>query len=212
MDKGARLESAAPIQHIWCSAAISQKMADVLIGYICNQAQTGKNIAEYIVYLSTLGGSPFSAVVLYNFIKSISQKTTVYNMGTVASAGVPVFLAFQNRVGVPGCSFMIHPTTIPKAILPDQLSALDLKTQENNLQATDDKTHLIIERETQQRAKMRLTIREIAAFASESKTFTEVEGLEYGFIERVAQPQLPASGVIYVTDQYLATLPGKGVD
>ena len=102
------------VQHIWCSVGITKKMEDVFIGYILNQ---GQRVSEYVVYLSTLGGSPFSGVTLYNFMKSIPQKTTVYNMGIVASAGVPFFLAFQNRVGVPDCSFMIHQTTLPRTSL-----------------------------------------------------------------------------------------------
>jgi hypothetical protein len=103
---------------------------------------------------------------------------------------------------------MIHPTTLPKAVLPDQLSASELKTQENSLQATDDKTHLIVEKETSQRARTKLTVEQIRSFASQSKTFTDTEALEHEFIDRVAEPRLPASGVIYITDQHLATLPG----
>src|SRR5229473_8576056 len=118
----------AKVQHIWCSVAISKKMEDVLIQFICNQAQQGQGVEEYIVYLSTLGGSPFSAITLYNFIKSIPQKTTVYNMGSIASAGVPLFLAFETRLGVPDCSFMIHQTFLPRTSLPEQINVFDLNT------------------------------------------------------------------------------------
>lgn len=59
------------VQHIWCSVGISKKMEDVFVGFILNQA--GQNITEYVVYLDTMGGSPFSAVALYNFIKSIPE-------------------------------------------------------------------------------------------------------------------------------------------
>ena len=87
------------IQHIWCSATINKKMEDVLVSWICNQAQNAVGISEYVIYLSTFGGSPHSAVNLYNFFKSIPQKTTAYNMGNIFSAGVPFFLGFQKRIG-----------------------------------------------------------------------------------------------------------------
>src|SRR6266404_4296464 len=96
------------VQHIWCSVEISKKMEDFLVGWILQQAQNNAGITEYVIYLSTTGGNPFASISLYNFIKSIPQKTTVYNMGTVASAGVPFFLGFENRIGVPDCSYMVH--------------------------------------------------------------------------------------------------------
>lgn len=67
-------EQVTKTQHIWCSAVITKKMEDVLVGFICNQAQSSVGVSEYIIYLSTLGGSPFCAVNLYSFIKSIPQK------------------------------------------------------------------------------------------------------------------------------------------
>lgn len=69
-------------------------------------------------------------------------------MGNVFSAGVPFFLGFQNRIGVPDCSFMIHQTTLPRTALPEQFNLFDLDTQKATLLATDDKTQKIIQKET----------------------------------------------------------------
>jgi len=202
------IEQTPKIQHIWCSATISQKMEDVFTGFINNQAQTGQNITEYVVYLSTLGGSPFSAVNLYNFIKSIPQKTTVYNMGSVFSAGVPFFLGFQNRIGVPDCSFMIHQTTLPRTALPEQFNLFDLETQKAILLATDEKTQKIIQKETSGKGTKTLTLSNVRKAFQYTTTYTSPEAQKYGFIEKTDIPKLPDAGVIYITDQYLATLPG----
>jgi ATP-dependent protease ClpP protease subunit len=198
----------ANVQHIWCSAIISKKMEDVFVGFICGQAQNSKNIARYIVYLSTPGGNPFSAVNLYNFIKSLPQETVVYNMGTVSSAGVPVFLAFKERYGVPGCSFMIHQTTTSKTALPEQLSATELRAQAVNLEVTDKRTQAIIEKETRGRGTTPLTPRLVAKMVVKSTTFTDGEAQARGIIDRIEQPTLPKEGIFYLTDQFLATLPG----
>ncbi|MFZ1074968.1 MAG: ATP-dependent Clp protease proteolytic subunit [Minisyncoccia bacterium] len=196
------------VQHIWCSVLISKKMEDVFIGFILNQAQTGQNISEYVVYLSTIGGSPFSAISLYNFIKSIPQKTTVYNMGNVASAGVPFFLSFQNRVGVPDCSFMVHQTTMPRTALPEQFNVFDLATQNAALSATDEKTQKIIIKETASRGSKNLTAAAVRNAALKSATYHAADAQKYGFLDKIELPKIPTAGVLYITDQYLATLPG----
>lgn len=196
------------IQHIWCSATISQKMEDVFTGFVNNQAQTGQNITEYVVYLSTLGGSPFPAVNLYNFIKSIPQKTTVYNMGSVFSAGVPFFLGFQNRIGVPDCSFMIHQTRLPRTALPEQFNLFDLETQKALLLVTDEKTQKIIQKETLGKGTKNLTLSNVKKAFQNTTFYTSLEAQKYGFIEKTDNPKLPDAGVLYITDQYLATLPG----
>jgi ATP-dependent protease ClpP protease subunit len=196
------------VQHIWCSVLISKKMEDVFTGFILNQAQTGQNISEYVVYLSTIGGSPFSAISLYNFIKSIPQKTTVYNMGQVASAGVPFFLSFQTRIGVPDCSFMIHQTTMPRTALPEQFNVFDLETQKTALSATDEKTQKIILKETASRGSKNLTAAAIRNATLKSLTYHAAEAQKFGFIDKIELPKIPGTGVLYITDQYLATLPG----
>lgn len=202
------IQTAPNVQHIWCSVSISKKMEDVFIGFILNQAQTGKNISEYVVYLSTLGGSPFSAISLYNFIKSIPQKTTIYNMGQVASAGVPFFLSFQTRIGVPDSSFMIHQTSMPRTALPEQFNVFDLDTQKAALSATDDKTQKILLKETNSRGSKNLTAAAIRKAALKSTTYHTGDAQKYGFIDKVELPKIPGTGVLYLTDQYLSTVSG----
>jgi ATP-dependent protease ClpP protease subunit len=192
------------VQHIWCSVGITKKMEDVLIGFILSKAQT---VSEYVIYLSTLGGSPLSGVTLYNFMKSIPHKTTAYNMGVVASAGVPFFLGFQNRVGVPDASFTLHQTHIPRTSLPEQTNVFDLETQKSNLSTTDDKTRKIILKETS-RGTNPLTLPEIKKATLQSMTYNAVEAHRRGFIDKIELPKLPNSGILYITDQFLATLPG----
>jgi ATP-dependent protease ClpP protease subunit len=196
------------VQHIWCSASITKKMEDVFIGFICSQAQQGKDISEYVVYLTTVGGNPFSAISLYNFLKSLPQKTTVYNMGTVYSAGVLFFLGFQNRRGVPDCSFMIHQTMLPKTSLPEWFNIFDLNTKEEELRAMDENTYRIIEKETSQQAASPLHLDDIEKAALKTTIYHAEEAVQRGFINKIEQPVIPTSQIIYITDQYLATLPG----
>src|SRR5208282_5474400 len=123
------------------------------------------------VYLNSSGGSPFSGITLYNFLKSLPQKTTVYNMGSVDSAGVLFFLGFQNRIGVPDCSFMIHQTTLPRTIFAEYINVFDLNTQQASLKATDKKSHRIIEKETRPKATKPMSLSSIATAALKTTTY-----------------------------------------
>ncbi len=200
-------EQNSPItQHIWCSVQITKKMEDVFVAYIIGQGT--RNISEYVVYLSTPGGNPYSAATLYDFVKSLPQKTTIYNMGQVASAGVPFFLSFKNRIGVPDCSFMIHPATVQRTMLPEQVSVFDLDTQIGTLKAIEKKTQAIVLKETTAKAKKKLTKSKIANDTSKSTTYEAADALAYGFIDKIEMPTLPSTGLVYITDQGLTTLPG----
>jgi len=196
------------IQYIWCSAAITKKFEDILIGFICNQIQNNQQITDYVFYFSTIGGSPFSAVNLYNFMKSIPQTTTVYNMGLVASAGIPFFLSFKNRVGVPGCNFMIHQTSISRNFLPEQVNTFDLETQKSSLIATDKQTQEIIITETASHAIKPLNKKTVEKAFLNSTNYDVKEAKKYGFIDKVDSPELPTKDIFYLTDQWLATQPG----
>ena len=39
-------------------------------------------------------------------------------------------------------------------------------------------------------------------------TYNAGEAQKFGFIDKIEIPKLPEAGVIYLTDQYLATIPG----
>lgn len=195
------------VQHIWCNASIFRKMEDAFIAFVLNQSKADP-ATEYVLYLSTTGGSPFSGINLYNFVKSLPQKKTVYNMGNVDSAGIQFFLAFDNRYGVEDCSFMVHQTLLPRSALPDLFNAFDLQTEGDKLASTDKKTHDIIARETKLFARTSLSVTEIQQAALKSTTYHAKEALKHGFIESIKRPIIPSQGVFYITDQYLASLPG----
>jgi len=161
------------------------------------------NVTEYVVFLTTVGGDPYAGVNMYSFLKSLPMKTTVYNMGMIASAGVPLFLGFQNRIGVPNCSFIIHQTSIGRDNFPPNVNVFDLQTQLQLLAAIDKKTIGIIESETKTKAKEPLTIIDIENAIERSQTYQTEEALKRGFIEKVEQPIIPSSNIIYLTDEWL---------
>jgi ATP-dependent protease ClpP protease subunit len=178
------------IRYIWCSAGISKKLEDVLCQFVIGQLQKGLNVSEYIFYISTTGGDPYAGVNLFSFLKSPPIKTTAYNMGMVASAGVPFFLGFKNREGVPNCSFMIHQTTINRNSFPENVNVFELQTQVQLLGGTDKKTQTIIETETKALAQTPLTLNEIETAIERSQIYQAADALKHGFIEKIEQPEI----------------------
>lgn len=191
------------VQYIWCSAGISKKLEDVLCSFIIGQLQKGLNVSEYVFYISTTGGDPYAGVNLYSFLKSLSIKTTAYNMGMVASAGVPFFLGFDVRIGVPNCSFMVHQTTISRNSFPENVNVFEMKTQLQLLAGTDKKTQSIIEKETNSKAKKPLTPDEVETAIERSQTYQAEDALKFGFIEKIEQPEISKTNILYVTDDWL---------
>jgi ATP-dependent protease ClpP protease subunit len=195
------------VQHVYCSAIISKKMCDALTSYVFSISAAKGGIDEFVVYLVTGGGNPSSGMELYNFFKVRPERTTIYNMSSVDSAGVLFFLGFQRRYGLPASSFMVHQTKFSKASLPDWYSYSDLKKSEMELLAVDQKTHRVIAAETAPKAEVPLSVEDVEAAASRTTIYFAEDALRHGFIEDIVTPTMPIQDVFYLTDQYLAGLP-----
>lgn len=75
---------------------------------LCLQAlQSGASEIE--LHLSTEGGNMTAGFALYFFLKSLPLPLTTYNIGSVESVGVVIFLAGQKRRACPGTRFLVHP-------------------------------------------------------------------------------------------------------
>ncbi|HEY0063384.1 MAG TPA: ATP-dependent Clp protease proteolytic subunit [Telluria sp.] len=75
---------------------------------LCLQAvQSGASEIE--LHMSTEGGNMTAGFALYFFLKSLPIPLTTYNVGSVESVGVVIFLAGATRYACPGTRFLVHP-------------------------------------------------------------------------------------------------------
>ena len=75
---------------------------------LCLQAlQSGASEIE--LHMSTEGGNMTAGFALYFFLKSLPLPLTTWNVGSVESVGVAIFLAGRKRYACPGTRFLIHP-------------------------------------------------------------------------------------------------------
>lgn len=73
----------------------------------------------------SLGGSVGDAVCLYNFLRSFPLDLTIYNVGSVQSAAVLVYLGAKRRYTSAHATFMIHrPATILQSTTAQGLQVL----------------------------------------------------------------------------------------
>jgi ATP-dependent Clp protease protease subunit len=63
------------------------------------------------VLLQSAGGFVGDGVFLYNYLRAIPMKLTLYNAGQISSAGVIAYLGAQDRVATKVSSFMLHRST-----------------------------------------------------------------------------------------------------
>jgi ATP-dependent Clp protease protease subunit len=75
---------------------------------LCLQAlQSGATELE--LHLSTEGGNMTAGFALYFFLKSLPLPLTTWNVGSVESIGVVIFLAGAKRYACPRTRFLVHP-------------------------------------------------------------------------------------------------------
>ena len=97
------------------------------VGRIANAAAISSSNGVTHVHLAfqSSGGTVGDGVALYNLFRAFPIPLTLYNIGSVASAGVLAYLGAPNRLANPHASFMIHRTTSPPiGVTSDRLHAM----------------------------------------------------------------------------------------
>ena len=67
-----------------------------------------RGTTEFIILLSSPGGSVLHGLSAYNYLKGLPAKITTHNFGSVDSIGVVLFCAGSRRLSVPQARFLLH--------------------------------------------------------------------------------------------------------
>jgi ATP-dependent Clp protease protease subunit len=86
---------------------IDREIVKVFMDYCVRKISEHKPDVIYFL-LASPGGEVSAGINLYNFLKSISPKIIMHNMGSVDSIGIVVFLAGAERYAAPHTSFLFH--------------------------------------------------------------------------------------------------------
>jgi ATP-dependent Clp protease protease subunit len=75
-------------------------------------AAVNSGVVEVHLAFSSNGGYVADGIYLHNHIRALPLRLAIYNMGSVGSIAVSVFLAAAERYCSQHAMFMIHPTTM----------------------------------------------------------------------------------------------------
>ena len=151
----------------------------------CLLAYRTVNIENFVLYLSSTGGSLASSYAAYSYLKSAPFRVITVNTGTIESAAVYLYLAGDERYYLPESRFMIHPPTwtfeskaVSYPILRDALLYLEQIRNDCNkifLSRTSGASELLdIERFTTSQS-ITLTGRAIEASAIGTRSISETD-------------------------------------
>lgn len=152
-----------------------------------NQA-INTNCDEVHLCISSLGGYVHSGIYLYNHIRSLPIKTTMYNVGSVASIATAIFMAADTRYCSKHGVFMIHPTSMnPQAGMTASL----LQSSLNSALADDQRTEDIL------RERSNIPDAILADRKAKDVYINPDEAVAYGLVDAVREFALPDGHQIF---------------
>ena len=124
--------------------------------------QMKRGATEFILLVSSPGGSVLHGLSAYNYLKGLPVNITTHNFGSVDSIGVVLFCAGSNRLSVPQARFLLHGVSagfrnerLEEPQLEERLKGLKIDIEniakviaENSDKTTDEIAKAMLERTT----------------------------------------------------------------
>lgn len=137
---------------------------------------------EVHLCISSMGGYVADGIYLYNHMRALPLRVTMYNVGSVSSIAVTVFLAADKRYCSSHAMFMIHPTVIPT---PEGMSAERLQSALDAALADDARTENIL------RERARIPEQLLAERRAKDVHIDPKQAADYGIVHGVREFSLP---------------------
>ena len=90
-------------------APVSEVTVNALMNVVDAKMREGKN--DFILLISSPGGSVFHGLSAYNYLRGIPATVTTHNFGSVDSIGVVLYCGGTKRLSVPQARFLLHGVT-----------------------------------------------------------------------------------------------------
>jgi len=137
---------------------------DVTINTLMNaiDQKMKQGITQFIILVSSPGGSVFHGLSAYNYLKGLPVTITTHNFGSVDSIGVVLFCGGSKRLSVPQARFLLHGVSasfrnerLEEKQLEERLKGLRIDIENiakviaaNTGKAVQDVTNAMLERTT----------------------------------------------------------------
>ena len=148
---------------------------------------------EFIILISSQGGSTFHGNAIYNYLKGISPKVVTHNYGSIISMASIIFCAGEERYTVPHGIFQIHPA---RSGAVNQLTVEDLRELLGSVDRDNENMAGIIASATNKSEK------EILEKLRQRTNLNSEQAKEFGLVHKIKEKLFElGSEVIVIKDQ-----------
>jgi Protease subunit of ATP-dependent Clp proteases len=149
-----------------------------------------QGVEEVRLLIGTGGGGMDAGVGLFNAMRGLPFRLVTHNIGTVASIGVPVYLAGEERIACPHSHFMLHGATSQVPAQQD-FGAKWFREQHDSLLAGEARTNAILADRTN------LSDDELAVRSETEQTLDADAAVEHGIAHKIEDVNIPEDAFIY---------------
>jgi ATP-dependent protease ClpP protease subunit len=144
---------------------------------------------EFILLISSPGGSVFHGLSAYNYLKGLPANITTHNFGSVDSIGVVLFCGGKHRLSVPQARFLLHGVSANFA----QNESLEEKQLEERLKGLKIDIENIAKVVAANTGK---SDREVVAAMLERTTLNPDEAQSWGLVHEIRSELFPAGAEV----------------
>lgn len=175
-------EDAAELVYVVFSAVIDQRSAESLLTVMSECASGG--VEDVRLLLSTPGGNVTAGINLYNVLRGMPFRLTTHNAGDVASIGVAVYLAGEERITCSNSTFLTH--AVSNTPPPNQsFGAKWFRETHDNILADEGRINAILAERTS------LTTDQLAASAENERQIDAEAAVSDGIAHRIEDIDVP---------------------
>ena len=168
---------------------------DVTINALMNaiDQKMKQGATEFILLISSPGGSVFHGLSAYNYLKGLPVTITTHNFGSVDSIGVVVFCGGSKRFSVPQARFLLH--GVVAGFKNERLEEKQLEERLKGLKIDMENIAKVIAANTDK------TIEEVTDAMLERTTLNPDEAKGWGLVQEI-KSELFEAGFEVISIQY----------
>jgi ATP-dependent protease ClpP protease subunit len=168
---------------------------DVTINALMNaiDQKMKEGVTEFILLISSPGGSVFHGLSAYNYLKGLPVSITTHNFGSVDSMGIVLFCGGSKRVSVPQARFLLH--TVGVGFKNERLEEKQLEERLKGLKIDVENIAKVIAANTGK------NVQDIINAMLERTTLNPEEAKAWGLVHEI-KPELFETGSEVISIQY----------
>lgn len=176
-----------PLVYVIFFAEFRPETARALLTTMSECANQGAE--EVHLLIGTPGGGVDAGLTVYNDLRGMPFKLVTHNTGNVASIGVAVYLAGEERIACPHSSFLLHGVT--NQTDGQAYGAKWFREQHDSILVSETKINAVLAERTA------LTEGQLATFSESEQTKDANAAVEDGIAHRIEDVVIPPEAYVH---------------